>query len=110
MTLFTMSHKAGGKRHLLRDYMYQATQRVAFKGQVFSAPMDWNHMLEQLDTMERDEIRIPLPKLGTVLESEVRICIDAGLVSLKNHIREATVRRNIVVQLIRMFKDAGHPD
>ena len=32
------------------------------------------------------------------------------MVSLQNHIREATVRRHVVVQLIRLFKDSGHPD
>ena len=40
----------------------------------------------------------------------MRVSIEAGLVSLKDHIREATVRRNVVVQVIRMFTDAGHPD
>ena len=110
MTLFTMNRRYGGKRHLLHDKMYQATSRIAFKGQVFSAPMDWNSTLEQLQDMEKKDTLVCLPKVGKVLESEVRICISAGLVSLKNHIREATVRRHVVVQLIRMFKDAGHPD
>ena len=29
------------RRHLMEDAMYSCSQRVAFKGQVFSAPMDW---------------------------------------------------------------------
>ena len=40
----------------------------------------------------------------------MRVCIESGLVELNKHIREATVRRNVVVQLIRMFRDSGHPD
>ena len=47
---------------------------------------------------------------GAVLAARVRISITAGLVDLNRLIRQATVRRNIVVQLIRMHRDAGHPD
>ena len=89
--------------------MYQASSRVVFKGQVFSAPMDWKNVLQQLDDMKRNETHIALPKLGAVLASQVRISIEAGLVSLQGYLREVTVRRNVVVQLIRMFKDAGTP-
>jgi hypothetical protein len=105
-----MSTSDGGRRHLLNDKMYAATKRVAFKGQVFSAPMDWTSMLQQLDTMDKHSTHGVLPKIGQVLASEVRVSIDAGLVSLKDHIKEVTVRRNVVVQLIRLFKDAEHPD
>ena len=110
MTLFTINRQKGGRRHLLRERMYQASKRVAFKGQVFSAPMDWNNVLQQLDDMDQNETQIVLPKLGAVLASEVRISIEAGLVSLQGYLREATVRRNVVAQLISMFKDAGHPN
>ena len=110
MTLFTMNRQKGGRRHLLHERMYQSSGRIAFKGQVFSAPMDWENMLEQLSEMEKQETHIALPKLGAVLASQVRISIEAGLVSLQGYIREATVRRNVVVQLIKIFKDAGHPD
>ena len=51
-----------------------------------------------------------MPKTGQILESQVRVCIEAGLVELNKHLREATVRRNVVVQLIRMLKERGHPD
>ena len=40
----------------------------------------------------------------------VKLQISSGLVCLNKHIKHATVRRNVVVQLIRMFKDSGHPD
>ena len=67
-------------------------------------------MQEQLEKMDQQEIYVALPKVGKILESQVRVCIEAGLVELKKHIREATVRRNVVVQLIRMLKERGHPD
>ena len=47
---------------------------------------------------------------GAVLAARVRITIASGLVDLNRLLRQATVRRNIVVQLIRMRRDAGHPD
>ena len=40
MTLFTIAERGGKRRHLLEEKMYQAPRRVAFKGQVFSAPTD----------------------------------------------------------------------
>ena len=52
MTLFTMRQqgdKGRRRRHLLHDRAYQAVSRVAFKGQVFSAPMDWNNLIDQLE-------------------------------------------------------------
>ena len=52
LTLFTMEKK-GGRRHLMKDAMYQHSTRVAFKGQVFSAPMDWNNLQQQLEDMEK---------------------------------------------------------
>ena len=35
--------------------MYQHENRIAFKGQMFSAPMNWNDLLKQLQEMEKDE-------------------------------------------------------
>ena len=61
MTLFTINRQKGGRRHLLRERMYQASSRVAFKGQVFSAPMDWKNVLQQLDDMDHNETQIVFP-------------------------------------------------
>ena len=72
--------------------------------------MNWNDTLEQLRSMEANESHVSLPVQGAVLAARVRISITAGLVDLNRLIRQATVRRNIVVQLIRMHRDAGHPD
>ena len=47
---------------------------------------------------------------GAVLAARVRITIASGLVDVNRLLRQATVRRNVVVQLIRMRRDAGHPD
>ena len=48
--------------------------------------------------------------MGAVLAQRVRVVVTAGLVDVNKLLRQATVRRNIVVQLIRMHRDANHPD
>ena len=84
--------------------------RAAFKGQVYSALMDWGSILEQLDALEKQEVRVALPVSGTVLTARVRVSMTAGLVDLNSILREATVRRDVVVQYIRLMKDKKHPD
>ena len=114
ITLFSIGQRGADRktrrRHLMHDAMYGSVRRVAFKGQVFSAPMDWPDLLEQLEKIEKDEARIELPVLGEALLSRVRLSITSGLVDLNKHMKQATVRRDVVVQLIRMHRDAGHPD
>ena len=58
LTLFTVREQNTKRRHKLFDNMYQSESRVAFKGQVFSAPMDWTSMLQQLQQMDKDECMI----------------------------------------------------
>jgi hypothetical protein len=112
MTLFSIDRKATHKRakHNLLDTMYEGRGRVLFKGQLFSAPMDWAGILEQLEQSGSEDPLISLPVQGAVLAARVRVTIAAGLVDLNRLLRQATVRRNVVEQLIRMRKEAGHPD
>ena len=72
--------------------------------------MDWSSRLEQFQRIETGEERVALPVLGEFLLARVRLSISAGLVDLNKHIKQATVRRDIVVQLIRMHRDSGDPD
>ena len=94
----------------MHDAMYSSERRVAFKGQVFSAPMDWSELLDQFEKIDKNEARVELPVLGEALLSRVKLSITSGLVDLNKHMKQATVRRDIVVQLIRMYRDLGHPD
>ena len=72
--------------------------------------MDWVGILEQLEKSREEDPLISLPVQGAVLAARVRVTIAAGLVDLNKLLRQATVRRNVVEQLIRMRKEAGHPD
>ena len=72
--------------------------------------MDWSSLQDQFAKIDQGEARVSLPVVGEVLMSRVRLSITSGLVDLNKHMKQATVRRDIVVQLIQMHKDAGHPD
>ena len=109
MTLFSIDRKATHRRqkHNLLDPMYQGRGRVLFKGQLFSAPMDWTGILQQLGKLNEDAALVSLPVQGAVLAARVRVTIAAGLVDLNKLLRQATVRRNVVEQLIRMRRTRG---
>ena len=115
MTLFTIGqrktkNRKARTRHLMMETMYSADARVAYKGQVFSTAMDWNETQKQLEAFDNDATLVAdLPLTGEILEARVAVSISSGLVDLNKCIKEATVRRNVVVQLIRMHRDSGHP-
>ena len=71
--------------------------------------MDMAGILEQPETSREDGPLISLPVVGAVLAARVRVTIDAGFVDINKLLRQATVRRSVVEQLIRMRKKAGHP-
>ena len=55
--------------------MHAGTGRVLFKGQLFSAPMDWTGILEQLEKSQEDGALISLPVQGAVLAARVCVAI-----------------------------------
>ena len=60
--------------------------------------------------LHETESFISVPVTGAILAQRVRVVIDAGLVDLNKLLKQATIRRNIVIQLVRMHRDANHPD
>ena len=70
MVVFTMS---GVREHLMHEEMYQATKRIAYRGQVFSAPMNVHDVASQLEAVDRAEARVPLPHVGSVLANIVQL-------------------------------------
>ena len=69
LTVFSIGMRKGQDRksrrkHLLHDAMYSSEARTAFKGQVFSAPMDWTSMLQQLRRMNEEETFRCVPSSG----------------------------------------------
>ena len=96
MTLFSISRHGSrpSARHKMADPLYENNARVFFKGQIFSAPMDWRDIVQQIIDLEHNDRRIVLPITGQLLSARVYLVISAGLVDLNKHLREATVRRD----------------
>ena len=77
------------------------------KDSFITAPINWAEMQHQLKELERTETHISLQMRGGVLACRVRITIAAGLVDVNRLLKQATVRRHIVTELIRMHKNMG---
>ena len=65
---------------------------------MFSTPLGWQSCLQQLQQMENSEEQIALPVMEAVLGARVSIVISAGLTNLNTLLKQATVRRPVVVQ------------
>ena len=44
--------KGNRKKHKMHDALFSGEDRVVYKGQLFSAPMDWCNMLEQIEASD----------------------------------------------------------
>lgn len=66
-------------------------------------------MVNQLEEMDKEVYR-SFPLSGEALAARVQVQITSGLRDLNKLVKQASVRRHIVEQLIRMWRDRGHPD
>ena len=66
MTLFSIDRKATQRRqkHTLLDTMYEGKGRILFKGQLFSAPTDWEELQRQLEKSPNRTHSCPCPSKG----------------------------------------------
>ena len=64
--------------------------------------MDWAAIQQQSQQLGKEESAVSLPVVGSVLASRVQIAIASDLVDLDKCIKQATVRRPIVIQFICM--------
>ena len=109
MTLLSIDARTRVPTHKLLAPISDASGRVLFKGQLFSALLGWEEIQQQFE--EKKENGGPvLPLEGPLLASRVRISIVSGLVNLNRLLRQATVRRAVVVKLVQSRRDAKHPD
>ena len=82
MTLFSIDrrHSRGRPKHNFLDNMNESRGRVLSKGQLFSAPLEWPHVVEQLKLMEQARgsavghtgLPVVLPVWGEALAARVR--------------------------------------
>ena len=113
MTLFCIelqrSDRSNRRKDCMNKEMFASTGRIAFKGQVFSAPLNQEAILQQLLDLEKQEPLV-LPVGGAVLAARCRLWISSGLTDLNKLLKQATIRRNVVVEYIRLMKATGHTD
>ena len=91
-------------RHLLNHELYESPGRTFFKGKLFTASLNWAECQHQLEELERTETHTSLQV------NRVRITIAAELIDVNRLLKDATVRRHIVIELIHMHRNMGHPD
>ena len=58
------SRQRGRRKHNMLTQMYAHEDRIAFKGQLFSAPLDWQSLLEQLRDVETTKRMYRCPSLA----------------------------------------------
>ena len=84
LTVMSIDRRQGQKRmkSKLLDPISAVGGRVLFKGSLFSAPLNWGDLQDQLQALENTEAHIAVPVHGEVLAARVRISIASGLVDL----------------------------
>ena len=90
--------------------------RMAARGNATSFPLPWEDLLKQLqdgEEMAKLGKQVSLPRTGTQLADVVSVLLktaagDDTEKDVAKLIHQCTVRRHIVVELIRTMKDRGH--
>ncbi|CAE7251314.1 pfh1 [Symbiodinium natans] len=95
---------------------HAALHRLGARGNALTFPMPWEELLTNLkDALNSEESPPQLPRTGKQLGEIVRVLLKTNKTrkttasELKTLIHQATVRREVVVQLILDMKKSGHP-
>ncbi len=83
MMLFSIDRREPRRRqHNLLEEVYAHHGRDCFKGQLFSAPMDWSAVVQQFQDLESKGSLAALPVVGAVLSARVLLVIAPGFVDV----------------------------
>ena len=95
---------------------HSALHRLGARGNALTFPMPWEELLANLkDALNAEEGPPQLPRAGQQLGEIVRVLLKTNKTrkttasELKTLIHQATVRREVVIQLILDMKKSGHP-
>jgi len=90
--------------------VFASKSRVASRGQVWTAALDWDAIRDQLAELDCREMPTVLPHTGATLAAIVKVRVKHGLIDFNKYLKDATVRRQVVVELIRRLKESGDED
>ena len=111
MCCFSLEKRLLGDRALDQD-AFMPRQRLAARGNATTFPLAWEDILRHLETAESGAVS--LPRTGVELAETVSVILKSMQANqdtegLGKVIRQARVRRAVVLQLLKEAKARGHP-
>ena len=117
MVCFSLEKKYRGLRPM--DQAAQSnSNRLAARGNATTFPLPWESILTQLERLRAEEgeeqsSSLELPRLGPELSEFMSVLLKTGdqeitPAALKKFVHAATVRRSVVLELIRNARTRGH--
>ena len=107
MVCFSLEVERG---NLLNEELHMARHRVGSRGNVTCFPLPLQELYNELQRTDSEEGRLQcaLPRTGVDLQDAVKILLKGSQENIAKLITQATVRRNVVVELILEAKARGH--
>lgn len=94
---------------LRREAVHMQSHRTGARGNFTAFHLPWEKIMRAFHDMNTDGGEIQLPRTGSALRELVQVVLMAGGADVDPFvISEATVRRNVVLQLIKCLIDRGH--
>ena len=90
--------------------MRGADRKPTVRGHLLSSPIRWAELMEAMKQASLDRPFTALPHTGAILAARVQVQISSAATDAVRYLSQAKVRAEVVVELIRLLKDTGHPD
>ena len=94
----------------MHERMFQPPTQYTCKSNVFSVPMPWEEIYEQLTQNDTKKKGIALPHSQERMETMVHLCLAGGSLNLARFVSEFSVRQRVVLDLCEMLVHRKHPD
>ena len=100
----------GARGHFMEAPIGRADRKPMVRGHLLSFPLDWLSVMQQLDRASVDRRLVSLPHTGSILATLVQVQISSSAIDVTKYLKQDSVRAEIVIQLIQLLKNSGHPD
>lgn len=88
----------------------RADRKPMVRGHLLSIPLDWLSVMQQLQRANVDRQFGSLLDTGAILVSMVKVQISSPAMDVMKHLKQASVRAEIVVQRIQLLEGSKHID